>query len=349
MGWFILFIAICILEFILLDRLCWYLDNHGSKRKRKTDTVYVDLQKQHQQRIEKYKQQSQQEIEKLNAEHKQRIVECREQAQYERTIETGMVESREQYQQSQYTAPVEDTIQELSKNEIMFLANKQTAELLNMISNIVHSMDIQQKEESGSNVQTVVLNNSVQDYVSVHTGVQSDTRDEQPNVVSKANDIDLNQYHTYNNEYNKPTYKKPSPIVGIDKDSAYNTEYAQYEQIDTPPDIVSPVIDKTTQNNVNQNTHNLDADSSIDTEERLRIKRNKSYLAHNKKLTICGRYNLYVNQLVNKHNQYIDLRVRINRTIRLAKDAGLTDEVIDDILNTGDGDKYLIRGVDEYE
>ena len=83
--------------------------------------------------------------------------------------------------------------------------------------------------------------------------------------------------------------------------------------------------------------------------ETLRLCRNRSYLAPARKLTPEGKYNLYVEQLARKHDQYIDFKLRLNRTIKLAKDAGLTEEVIDNILNTGDKDKYLITGVNKYE
>ena len=38
-----------------------------------------------------------------------------------------------------------------------------------------------------------------------------------------------------------------------------------------------------------------------------------------------------------------------SRTIRLAKEVGLTDEIIDDLLVNGDRDKYLLTGVNKYE
>ena len=62
----------------------------------------------------------------------------------------------EQYQQLQDTITVEDTIQELSKNEITFLANRQTIELTNIISSIV-------AKESNSSVQD--YGNPVEEFV----------------------------------------------------------------------------------------------------------------------------------------------------------------------------------------
>lgn len=98
MDWFIIFILICIPWFMLLALVC-RLPNSKTKQN--------------------------------VGEHKSSIdsVKCCS------TEET--VQQEQQYQQLQDTVPVEDTIQELSKNVISFLANKQTIELINIISNIV--------------------------------------------------------------------------------------------------------------------------------------------------------------------------------------------------------------------
>lgn len=237
------------------------------------------------------------------------------------------------YQQLQDTVPVEDTIQELSKNETTFLANKQTIELTNIISNIA-------SKEFNSDIQD--YNNPVEEFV--QESVDEDIQQQEFNVPvqhetdTSINDVDLNQYHAYNNEYNEPTYKKPSPIVSVDKDDACNVESTQRDTFNTSPGTVNPVINKIIQDQINKNIN-----------ETLRLCRNRSYLAPARKLTPEGRYNLYVEQLARKHDQYIDFKLRLNRTIKLAKDAGLTEEVIDDILNTGDKDKYLITGVNKYE
>lgn len=86
-----------------------------------------------------------------------------------------------------------------------------------------------------------------------------------------------------------------------------------------------------------------------DLKEKLRIEHNRQYLLPNRKLTPEYRYNYYINQLANKHGQYIEFKLKLNRTIRLAKEVGLTDEIIDDLLVNGDRDKYLLTGVNKYE
>lgn len=255
--------------------------------------------------------------------------------------EETVQQQTEQYQQLQDTVPVEDTIQELSKNEITFLANKQTIELTNIISNIV-------AKEFNSSVQD--YNNSVKEFV--QESVDKDIEQQVSNVPvqHETDNIDLNQYHAYNNEYNQPTYKKPSPIVSVGKDDACNVESTQRDIPNISTDTVNPVINKIIQDQINQSIQDCLADSlGMGIEEQLCRKRNRSYLAPTRKLTPEGRYNHYVEQLTKKHNEYIDFKLRLNRTIRLAKDAGLTEEVIDDILNTGDKDKYLITGVNKYE
>lgn len=306
----------------------------------------------HQQRMAEIKQRAECESELSSLKHQQRMTEINERAEQERELIRQKYQQRmEQYQQSQDTAPVEDAVPELSKNEITFLANKYTIELSNMITNIIHNIDIQSDEESYNNVQdSSPADNPVQDNVSVHTGAQSNVGDEQSKVVKETDNIDLNQYHTYNNEYNEPTYKKPSPVVNVDKDGISAVAQRFSSSFNAAPDVTIPVLDKLRQE---QSVHKLDndlTDENIDDmKERLRLARNRAYLAPNKKLTPEGRYNHYVDQLTKKHNEYIDFKLRLNRTIRLAKDAGLTDEVIDDILNTGDKDKYLIAGVNKYE
>lgn len=331
---------------LLLGILYLYLDKQEYKRKHKSSTEktneqYDDLISRHQQRMTEIKQRAECESELSSLKHQQRMTEINERAERERELIRQKVSAKnEQYQQSQDTAPVEDAVPELSKNEITFLANKYTIELSNMITNIIHNVGIQSDEGSYNNVQdSSPDDNPVQDNVSV-----------QSKVVNETDNIDLNQYHAYNNEYNQPTYKKPSPVVNVDKDGIAIVTQRSPSSFNAAPDVAIPVLDKLRQK---QSVHKLDndlTDENIDgMKERLRLARNRSYLAPTRKLTPEGRYNHYVDQLTKKHNEYIDFKLRLNRTIRLAKDAGLTEEVIDDILNTGDKDKYLITGVNKYE
>lgn len=311
----------------------------AGKKKKGNERSVDKLVNQQQQRMEKQEQQYEQEMAEIIERAEQKREQLRQ--EYQQKIE--------QYQQSQDTAPAQDIIQELSKNEITFLANKWTVELFNMISNIVHGMNIQLKEGSEDNAQgDSSIKESVQDNVSVYTQVQDNAIDEQFNVTNETDNIDLNQYHTYNNEYNRSVYKKPSPVVNTGKDGTVVQRYASSS--DTAPDIITPTLNKLRQEQVVCKPDNDLTDGDVDDmEERLRLERNRSYLAPNKKLTVYGRYNHYVELLANKHNQYMEFTLKLNKTIRLAKDAGLTDEVIDDLLNTGNRDKYLIVGVDKYE
>lgn len=333
-------ILVCMLGLILPTAVLLYLQAFNKeciKYRQKRDIE--KLVNQHQQRIEKQEQQYEQEMAEIRERAEQKREQLRQ--EYQQKIE--------QYQQSQDTAPAQDIIQELSKNEITFLANKWTVELFNMISNIVHGMNIQLKEGSEDNAQgDSSIKESVQDNVSVYTQVQDNAIDEQFNVANETDNIDLSQYHTHNNEYNEPTYKKPSPIVNIGKDGTVTQR--SISSFDAAPDVITPVLNKLRQEQVVYKPDNDLTDGDIDdVEERLRLERNRSYLAPTKKLTPEGRYNHYVEILANKHDQYIEFKLKLDRTVRLAKDAGLTDEVIDDLLNTGNRDKYLIVGVNKYE
>lgn len=151
----------------------------------------------------------------------------------------------------------------------------------------------------------------------VQESVDEDIQQQEFNVPvqhetdASINDVDLNQYHAYNNEYNEPTYKKPSPIVSVDKDDACNVESTQRDTLNTSPGTVNPVINKIIQDQINKNIN-----------ETLRLCRNRSYLAPARKLTPEGRYNLYVEQLARKHDQYIDFKLRLNRTINLQRMLG---------------------------
>lgn len=151
---------------------------------------------------------------------------------------------------------------------------------------------------------------------------------------TSINDVDLNQYHTYNNEYNEPTYRKPSPVVSVG--------YVQCNHTESMPIDANSTVHEVTQGLT-------DTDNDVDLKEKLRIERNRQYLLPNRKLTPEYRYNYYINQLANKHGQYIEFKLKLNRTIRLAKEVGLTDEIIDDLLVNGDRDKYLLTGVNKYE
>lgn len=232
------------------------------------------------------------------------------------------VQQEQQYQQLQDTVPVEYTIQELSKNETTFLANKQTVELTNIISNIA-------AKESNSSVQD--YGNPVKEFVQESVDVCK----EQQEVNDNVSNVDLNQYHTYNNEYNEPTYKKPSPVMSVG--------YVQYNHSESIHTNVNSTVHEVTQG------FSTDTDDGVDLKEKLRIERNRQYLLPNRKLTPEYRYNYYINQLANKHGQYIEFKLKLNRTIRLAKEVGLTDEIIDDLLVNGDRDKYLLTGVNKYE
>lgn len=294
MDWFIIFILICIPWLMLLALVC-RLPNSKTKQ---------DV-----------------------GEHKSSIdsIKC--------CITEETVRQDQQYQQSYDTIPVEDTIRELSKNETTFLANKQTIELTNIISNIVAKEFNSSVQDYGNPVEEFV-----QESVDICKEQQVSDMPVQQEVSDNVNNVDLNQYHAYNNEYNQPTYKKPSPIVSVGKDNACNIGYTQRDNVDVAPGTANPVVHKIIQNQTNKNIN-----------EMLRLQRNRLYLAPTKKLTPEGRYNLYVEQIARKHDQYIDFKLRLNRTIKLAKDAGLTEEIIDDILDTGDKDKYLITGVNKYE
>ena len=158
---------------------------------------------------------------------------------------------------------------------------------------------------------------------------------EQQEVNDNVSNVDLNQYHTYNNEYNEPTYKKPSPVMSVG--------YVQYNHSESIHTNVNSTVHEVTQG------FSTDTDDGVDLKEKLRIERNRQYLLPNRKLTPEYRYNYYINQLANKHGQYIEFKLKLNRTIRLAKEVGLTDEIIDDLLVNGDRDKYLLTGVNKYE
>lgn len=233
------------------------------------------------------------------------------------------------YQQLQDTVTVEDTIQELSKNEITFLANRQTIELANIISNIV-------AKESNSSVQD--YGNPVEEFVQESADVckeqQVSNMPVQQKVSDNVSNVDLNQYHTYNNEYNEPTYKKPSPVISVG--------HVQCDDTESMPNTANSMVHEVVQGSA-------DTGNDIDLKEKLRIERNRQYLLPNRKLTPEYRYNYYINQLANKHGQYIEFKLKLNRTIRLAKEVGLTDEIIDDLLVNGDRDKYLLTGVNKYE
>lgn len=283
MDWFIIFILICIPWFMLLALVC-RLPNSKTKQ---------DV-----------------------GEHKSSIdsIKC--------CITEETVRQDQQYQQSYDTVPVEYTIQELSKNETTFLANKQTVELTNIISNIA-------AKESNSSVQD--YGNPVKEFVQESVDVCK----EQQEVNDNVSNVDLNQYHTYNNEYNEPTYKKPSPVMSVG--------YVQYNHSESIHTNVNSTVHEVTQG------FSTDTDDGVDLKEKLRIERNRQYLLPNRKLTPEYRYNYYINQLANKHGQYIEFKLKLNRTIRLAKEVGLTDEIIDDLLVNGDRDKYLLTGVNKYE
>lgn len=343
---------------LLLGILYLYLDKQEYKRKHKSSTEktneqYDDLINRDQQRMVEIKQRAECESELSSLKHQQRMTEINERAERERELLRQKYRQRmEQYQQSQDINSIEDAVPELSKNEITFLANKYTIELSNMITNIIHNVGIQSDKASDNNVQ--YDNNPVEEFVQDSIGEYVERQvpnvSVEPEVRDNVSNIDLNQYHAYNNEYNQPTYKKPSPVVSVGKDDIATVAQRSPSSFNAASDVAIPVLDKLRQE---QSVHKLDndlTDENIDDmKERLRLARNRAYLAPNKKLTPEGRYNHYVDQLTKKHNEYIDFKLRLNRTIRLAKDAGLTEEIIDDILNTGDKDKYIITGVNKYE
>lgn len=244
----------------------------------------------------------------------------------------------QQCQQLQDTVNAEDTMKELSKNEITFLANKQTIELTNIISNIVAKEFNSSIQDYGNHVEEFV-----QESVDEETEQQASNVPVQRETSTSINDVDLNQYHAYNNEYNEPTYKKPSPVVSVG--------YIQYDRTESMSTTVNSTVHEVVQDSTNKNTQgcSTDIDNDIDLKEKLRIERNREYLRPNRNLTPEYRYNYYINQLANKHGQYIEFKLKLNRTIRLAKEVGLTDEIIDDLLVNGNRDKYLLTGVNKYE
>lgn len=164
------------------------------------------------------------------------------------------------------------------KNDATFLANKQTIELTNIISNIVAKEFNSSVQDYGNPVEEFV-----QESVDICKEQQVSDMPVQQEVSDNVNNVDLNQYHAYNNEYNQSTYKKPSPIVSVGKDNACNIGYTQRDNVDVAPGTANPVVHKIIQNQINKNIN-----------EMLRLQRNRLYLAPTKKLTPEGRYNLYV-------------------------------------------------------
>lgn len=150
----------------------------------------------------------------------------------------------QQCQQLQDTVNAEDTMKELSKNEITFLVNKQTIELTNIISNIVAKEFNSSVQDYGNHVEEFV-----QESVDEETEQQASNVPVQHETNTSINDVDLNQYHAYNNEYNEPTYKKPSPVVSVG--------YIQYDHTESMSTTVNSTVREVVQGSTNKKTPRL--------------------------------------------------------------------------------------------
>ena len=150
----------------------------------------------------------------------------------------------QQCQQLQDTVNAEDTMKELSKNEITFLVNKQTIELTNIISNIVAKEFNSSVQDYGNHVEEFV-----QESVDEETEQQASNVPVQHETNTSINDVDLNKYHAYNNEYNEPTYKKPSPVVSVG--------YIQYDHTESMSTTVNSTVREVVQGSTNKKTPRL--------------------------------------------------------------------------------------------